>query len=416
MFRSIASNEFPPFTDLRIDFKPVPDKPSDVAEVHLFTGINGAGKTRILAILAAMLGNPNPLVKRLKGMENNIRIFGSDVDSPPPDPQRWGNVFLATGGNANWHQGNQFMQWCQKVPAFAYSGTAYVSDAQIAVMATVPKPDRTNCLSFTRVEANSKELLQAIANLKLQAAMDTLNQPDDAATPTRATRIMHALESAIGRITNVRFLFHVTTYPQTSLQVRWGAFELPFDVLPDGLRSLIGWLAHAVVMMDAWLQGKGDLMTTEAVFLLDEIESHLHPAWQRRLLPAFQKLFPRAQIFVASHSPFLIASLNDGWIHPLSLRSDGSATVGQPLPASKGDSYISVLEEIMGVEEFYDPETEQLLAQFRSRRDLAYQGSAESQAEARRLAGVIGGRSIELQYLMGRELAQMDRQLNRGNE
>jgi predicted ATP-binding protein involved in virulence len=83
----------------------------------------------------------------------------------------------------------------------------------------------------------------------------------------------------------------------------------------DGLRGIIGWLVHALVMIDVWLQGKADPTNTEAVFLLDEIESHLHPAWQRKILPAFQRLFPKSQIFVATHSPFVISSLNHGWIH-----------------------------------------------------------------------------------------------------
>ncbi|MBK7937436.1 MAG: ATP-binding protein [Lewinellaceae bacterium] len=39
------------------------------------------------------------------------------------------------------------------------------------------------------------------------------------------------------------------------------------------------------------------------ILFLDEIEVHLHPAWQRKILPAVQKLFPNAQIFISTHSP-----------------------------------------------------------------------------------------------------------------
>ena len=140
--------------------------------------------------------------------------------------------------------------WAEGVPAFAYSGTAYVSDAPISVMADLPKPNRDFCLSFIRAEDHSKGLLQAITNLKLQAAMDSMNETSDATRHTPATRIVKALESTISQITGFKFLFHVTTYPTTNLLVRWAGTELAFDVLPDGLRSLIGWLVHAVVMMD----------------------------------------------------------------------------------------------------------------------------------------------------------------------
>jgi predicted ATP-binding protein involved in virulence len=255
--------------------------------------------------------------------------------------------------------------------------------------------------------------LQGIANLKVQAAMDWMNNPEGNANDTRSIRVVNALESTISQITDRKFSFQVTSYPKAALEVSWGGVKLSFDTLPDGLRSIIGWLAHAVVIMDAWLQGKGDPLTTEAVFLLDEIEGSLHPAWQRRILPAFQRLFPRAQIFVATHSPFLIASLNHGWIHQLTIGPEGTVKAEMPISASEGDSYVSVVEDIMGVKEWYDPETEQLLADFREQRDAAHRGDMEAGPKARELATKIGSRSMELEYMMGRELRQMDRQLTK---
>lgn len=306
------------------------------------------------------------------------------------------------------------MQWAIEAPAFAYSGVAYVSDTPITVMADVPKPDRAACLSFVRAEEHSKALLQAISNLKVQAAMDWMNQSGEARVQTRATRIVTALESTISQITAMHFSFMVTSYPKAALEVSWGGSKLSFNTLPDGLRSIIGWLAHSVVMMDAYLQGKEHPLDTEAVFLLDEIEGPLHPAWQRRILPAFQRLFPKAQMFVATHSPFLIASLNHGWIHPLAVSPDGTVRAEKVVAASEGDSYVSVLEDIMGVKEWYDPQSEELLAEFRSNRDAAYRGNAEASATARRLAAEIGNRSMELGYMMGQEMRQMDRQLAKG--
>ena len=410
MFRAIASENFPPFGTLLLKFPLVENRPADLAEVHLFTGVNGTGKTRLLSVLAAMLGHIEPLQKRMKGVGAGIFVDGTDNSDQPQ--QQWGQI-QAASNNVAWNRGGSLLQWAQNVAAFAYSGTAYVADAQIAVMADVPRPDRGLCLSFIRPQDHSQRLLQAITNLKLQAAMDSMNETSEAASGTRATRIVKALESTIHQITGYKFLFHVTTYPNTSLQVRWAGTELPFDLLPDGLRSLIGWLVHAVVMMDVWLQGKGDPMEAEAVFLLDEIESPLHPAWQRRILPAFQRLFPKAQMFIATHSPFLIASLNHGWIHPLTMGADGKVTAEEPVAASEGDSYVSVVEDIMGLKEWYDPETERLLADFRAKRDAGYRGDAEAQTTARQLATKIGGRSMELDYMMGRELSQMDRQLSK---
>lgn len=357
-----------------------------------------------------MLGHGQPLVRRLKGLKEGINFHATDgnFSANGHDPRLTGS-----SQKAIWSNGGPLHNWAINVPAFAYSGAAWIADANIGAMAEVAKPDRAMCLSFARPENQSQGLLQSIANLKLQAAMDSMGGlgPTQAVKPSHATRLVQAIEATVAEITEKPFAFQMTSYPKPALEVAWGGGRFPLDLLPDGLRSIIGWLVHAVVMLDSWLQGKADPMATEVVFLLDEIESHLHPAWQRRILPAFQRLFPKAQIFIATHSPFVIASLNHGWIHQLSIDSDGKVTNKEPKPASEGDSYVSVVEDIMGVNEWYDPETEKLLADFRAKRDAAYKGDSNAKAAARDLAGLIGKRSLELDYMMGRELSQMDRQL-----
>ena len=54
-----------------------------------------------------------------------------------------------------------------------------------------------------------------------------------------------------------------------------------------------------------------------AILLVDEIENHLHPTWQRRIIPALLRHFPRVQIFATTHSPFVVAGLKRGQIHRL---------------------------------------------------------------------------------------------------
>jgi predicted ATP-binding protein involved in virulence len=44
----------------------------------------------------------------------------------------------------------------------------------------------------------------------------------------------------------------------------------------------------------------------EAIILIDEIDVHLHPKWQRRIVPALEDLFPRCQFIATTHSPFVI--------------------------------------------------------------------------------------------------------------
>jgi AAA domain, putative AbiEii toxin, Type IV TA system len=412
MFRAIASENFAPFEQFQLELPAVKDKPDSVAEVHLFTGVNGTGKTRILSVLSAMLGNVSHLQKRMKGAEATV-IYAQQDFGGFQSMQNWPRIIAGPNG-VGWQMP---MNWCHDVPAFAYSGYAYVSDASVTAMGAVQRPARDLCLSFYRPENASQILLQAITNLLFEAAVDSLNVSADSPPHSKSARLVKSVESTLLEITGTKFQFKIEKFPQISLFVVWGGTKLPFDVLPDGLRAIIGWLVHALVMMDVWLQGKGDPTKTEAVFLLDEIESHLHPAWQRKILPAFQRLFPKAQIFVATHSPFVIASLNHGWIHSLKMEANGKVKIEKPKAASQGDSYISVVEDIMGVKEWFDPESEALLVEFRKKRDMACSPDITSDEreqahkQARQLGLQIGLRSRELDFIMGKELNQLDRQL-----
>jgi energy-coupling factor transporter ATP-binding protein EcfA2 len=415
MIRRIVGESFEPFGEFKLTL-PTPD-PVDpkLAEVHLFTGINGTGKTRILSLVAGLLGNPEPLRKRLKGKKDSVLFSCSMSDSDGRNPAEWNDRFIANEGSAQWNQMHAAGQWSQKVPALAYSGNTYIQDTTISIMAGVGIPDRVTCLNFNRATDQSSTLAQSIANLAIQTGTENANRARKAAEPMRATGILRKIESTISEITGREFYFNVNPHPKPVLEVYWGEVGMGFDTLPDGLRSIIGWLVHAVVTTEAIIQGKGDPTTQEVVFLLDEIECHLHPAWQRRVLPAFQKLFPNGKILIATHSPFVISSLNHGWIHKLKPSSAGRVEIEKPLRAKEGDSYISAVEDILGVKEWYDLDTEKQLSDFRGFRDKALTGDVASLQSAVDLAEKISLKGIELKYIIGAEMKQLQGLLSKPN-
>jgi predicted ATP-binding protein involved in virulence len=48
---------------------------------------------------------------------------------------------------------------------------------------------------------------------------------------------------------------------------------------------------------------------TKGVILIDELDLHLHPKWQRRIIEDLRRVFPNVQFICTTHSPFLIQSL-----------------------------------------------------------------------------------------------------------
>jgi predicted ATP-binding protein involved in virulence len=86
---------------------------------------------------------------------------------------------------------------------------------------------------------------------------------------------------------------------------------IPFHLLSDGYRNMIGMVADIAYRMATLNpQLEADVIKqTEGIVLIDEIDLHLHPKWQREVVGRLLKTFPKVQFVASSHSPFIIQSL-----------------------------------------------------------------------------------------------------------
>lgn len=96
--------------------------------------------------------------------------------------------------------------------------------------------------------------------------------------------------------------------------------ELPFPLLSDGYRNAIAMVAdiawRATVLNPALEQAAP--ARTPGIVLIDEIDLHLHPRWQRTIVDSLRQTFPLIQFIATTHSPFIIQSLRDGKLIRLS--------------------------------------------------------------------------------------------------
>jgi predicted ATP-binding protein involved in virulence len=95
---------------------------------------------------------------------------------------------------------------------------------------------------------------------------------------------------------------------------------------------------------------------TPGVVLIDELDMHLHPRWQRILTSGLKRAFPEVQFIVASHSPQVLGELRPEEI--ILLRQSGTT---HP-QVSYGLTSNQVLEEIMGADA-RTPEVEKMLSE-----------------------------------------------------
>lgn len=89
---------------------------------------------------------------------------------------------------------------------------------------------------------------------------------------------------------------------------------LPIRLLSDGVRNVLGTvadIASRAAILNPQL-GENATKETPGIVLIDEIDLHLHPSWQRRVVEALHRTFPKIQFIATTHSPFIIQSLRLG--------------------------------------------------------------------------------------------------------
>ena len=85
------------------------------------------------------------------------------------------------------------------------------------------------------------------------------------------------------------------------------------------------------------------LAQTPGVVLIDELDVHLHPRWQRRVATDLKSTFPRIQFVCTSHSPQVI-----GEVAPEEIRMLDELALGRAPDQSYGLDSNSILEDLMG--------------------------------------------------------------------
>ncbi|MCR4538066.1 AAA family ATPase [Pseudomonas sp. 18.1.10] len=162
------------------------------------------------------------------------------------------------------------------------------------------------------------------------------DQPGYRAPELSAVR--RAIEAFTG-FTDVR----VRRTPSLRMTVLKGNIELNVLQLSDGekcLLAMVGDLARRLTLLNRYLS---DPLEGESVVLIDELDLHLHPGWQRTVVANLEKTFPNCQFIITTHSPQILGELP---AESIILLKDGQY-LGHP-ERSLGLRSGEVIEELMG--------------------------------------------------------------------
>ena len=394
--KQLKMQSFRGIGDLTIDF--------DEKEPTVFIGINGVGKSSILDCLAILLARFSSAIQYSTGSVKSFRE--EDIKNDKNETHNeiisdfesqsftWSLTKVKKGRikdtNTNLSEINKIVENIRhqlslsekyNLPALIhYSTNRAVLDIPIRI-----KKEH----DFQQIATYENSLTATFSDFRiffewfrkqedLENELRLENNPDYRDKQLEAVR--QAISSLIPNFTKLR----VRRSPLRMTLQKDGE-ELIINQLSDGekcLLAMVGDLARRLAIANPGLKNPLDGF---GVVLIDEIELHLHPKWQREIIPALTRTFPKCQFIVTTHSPQVISQVKPQGIYILE-KTDTGIIAKRP-ESSYGRDSNQILEDLMDVPERPLEIKQDLLKLFR----LIDAGDLEAAKELRReLAEKIG--------------------------
>ena len=283
------------FRTLRVDFSP---------GWTLLLGNNGGGKSTILrAVALALAGNDS------RAAAAGARMLRSG--------ETLGTIELGMGGirvgTSLVRDGHQVLIRSPQTTALqagqilvlAFPALRGVLAAQVkgptSVLAANPSVDDVAPLLAGTVDSRLDNLQQWVVNTALRA---------ETAPTGREMQMLQTFRQLIADMVpggGLKFARVDRKTWQVVLEADHG--EVQFDNVSQGMSAILNWIGVLLQRLyDVYPQSPRPEHEA-AIVLVDEIDAHLHPEWQRRLVTLTRKHFPNVQVIASSHSPLLAGAV-----------------------------------------------------------------------------------------------------------
>jgi Predicted ATP-binding protein involved in virulence len=142
----------------------------------------------------------------------------------------------------------------------------------------------------------------------------------------RRDQVKQILLNLLPDIEEIRFTTPTRAYLSSSVEFLTPYGWVNIHELSLGYKTMVAWLVDLAARMFDYYPESPNPLTEPAIVLVDEIDLHLHPKWQRKIFNYLSEKFPKTQFIVTAHSPLIVQSApNDANI--VLLRKEGDHVV-----------------------------------------------------------------------------------------
>ena len=340
------------------------DLPLDPA-LTVLHGANGHGKTSVLSAIAAGLGS----IPRLLPDVSGIGFLKTDLRGSRPLL-----VALTTRDGIRWDRRRQHRKRASRRDLMEAVGEIVAADREGAAPRDLPivafydtdravfdAPHRrrgfkTEFPRYAALEgalaprANFREFFKwfyAMENEELREKKARRNW-DYQLKELNAVR--KAIERMVPGVSDPRIELRPLRFAVSMKSEAGKIEECALDQLSGGYRIMLALAADLARRMAQGNPHLDDPLESEAVVLIDEVDLHLHPAWQQRVLTDLMKTFRKTQFIVSTHSPQVLTTVRPERVICL-YRQDDRIVAGQSAAPTYGAESGAVLSTLMGVSE-----------------------------------------------------------------